>query len=66
MDPQTHKRYLDYRQRHEYFGRQKAILTLAQFEPLDVEVRALEAKGRTRDDEEEARLHELYVILLRD
>jgi len=66
MDQQTHKRYLDYRQRHEYFGRQKAILTLAEFEPLDVEARELEAKGRTRDDEEETRLYDLYVILLRD
>ncbi|WP_394850452.1 hypothetical protein LZC95_23705 [Pendulispora brunnea] len=69
MDPQTHKRYLDYRQRYEYFGRQKAILTAVQFSAFDAELRALQGKGGERDareDEDEARLVELRAILLLD
>ncbi|HWL88831.1 MAG TPA: hypothetical protein VNO21_23670 [Polyangiaceae bacterium] len=66
MDPQTHKRYLDYRGRFEYFGRQKTILSAVEFASFDAEARALEAKEKTRDDEDEARLAELRAILLLD
>jgi hypothetical protein len=67
VDPITHKRYLDYRERHAYFGGKKALLGAAEFAALDDEARALEAKGEGgRDDEEEARLNELLVILVRD
>lgn len=66
MDPQTHKRYLDYRARFEYFGRNVAILTALEYAPLDAELRELQAKGDACDDEEEARLAELLSILLMD
>lgn len=67
MDPATHKRYLDYRDRHGYFGSNRAVLPAAEFAERDAECRALEAKGEGgRDDEEEARLLELRALLLRD
>jgi hypothetical protein len=65
VDPGTHKRYLDYRERHAYFGHQTAILTMSEFSALDREHRELSANPR-RDDEEEARLEELASLLLRD
>jgi len=66
MDPLVHKRYLDYRERHVYFGRAKAMLTMAEFQVADAEARELDAKGKGRDDEEEARFAELLTLLLRD
>jgi hypothetical protein len=66
MDQVTHKRYLDYRDRFAYFGRNRAKLSMAEFEKADAEHRALAAKGDKRDDEEEARFAELTVLLLRD
>jgi hypothetical protein len=70
MDPKTHRRYLDYRERYEYFVRgepKPAMLAQAEFVALEVELRALEAKGEAgRDDEDEARLLEVVAILLRD
>ena len=65
MDPATHKRYLDYRQKHEYFGRQLRMLAMDEFAALDAEHRVLDAK-EARDDEEEARWEELSQLLLRD
>ncbi len=65
MDPATHKRYLDYRQKHEYFGRQLRMLAMDEFAKLDAEHRVLDAK-EPRDDEEEARWEELSQLLLRD
>ncbi len=65
MDPATHKRYLDYRQKHEYFGRQLRMLAMDEFAKLDAEHRILDAK-EPRDDEEEARYEELSTLLLRD
>ncbi len=65
MDPATHKRYLDYRQKHEYFGRQLRMLAMDEFAKLDAEQRLLDAK-EPRDDEEEARYAELSQLLLRD
>lgn len=67
MDPATHKRFLDYRERHKYFGKRLQLLSMAEFEPLDKEHRTLFAKGEeSRDDEEEQRFQELSRLLLRD
>lgn len=66
VDPETHRRFLDYRDRHGYFGATKPILTREQFVAADAEQRALEAKGEARDDEEEARWVELSLLLFRD
>jgi hypothetical protein len=67
MDPATHKRFLDYRERHTYFGKRQKLLSMAEFAPLDEEHRALHAKGEeARDDEEEERFAELSRLLLRD
>ncbi|MCL2777656.1 MAG: hypothetical protein FWD73_06600 [Polyangiaceae bacterium] len=67
MSPTIHKRYLDYRAKHIYFGRDRMALTMDQFESADREQRELEAKGDAgRDDEEETRFAELNRILFRD
>ena len=67
MDPKTHKRFLDYREKFTYFGRGEMVqLNAADFTAADNEYRELEARGATRDDEEEARLEYLIQILLRD
>ena len=66
MEPTAHKRYLDYLERHRYFGEAKAVLTREQFVEADDEQRALDAKGDRRDDEEEARYEELSKLLFRD
>jgi hypothetical protein len=65
LDPATHKRYLDYRERHAYFGRQSKVLGMAEFAAAEAEHRALDAK-EPRDDEEEARWAELSSLLLVD
>jgi hypothetical protein len=65
MDPLQHKRFLDYRERHVYFGAGKRMLAAEEFVALDAEQRALEAKD-PRTDEEEARFVELCVLLFRD
>jgi hypothetical protein len=70
MDPKTHRRYLEYREKYEYFIRGKdkpAMLGQAEFMALEVELRELEAKGEdARDDEEEARFVEVLKLLIRD
>ena len=66
MDPETHKRFLEYRERHAYFGGTTALLTREQFLAADAEQRELEAKGERRDDDEEARWTELSKLLFRD
>ena len=67
MDPVIHKRFLDYRDAYEYFGRDLQKLTPEEFGPLDAEFRALEQKGEeARDDEEQARFDALARLLLRD
>lgn len=66
MDPATHKRYLDYRERHRYFGGAAALLAREQFIAADAEHRALDEKGDRRDDDEEARYEELSKLLFRD
>jgi hypothetical protein len=66
-DPQAHKRYLEYRDRHSYFGRTEKILSLEAFVPLELELAQLDSKGEdARDDEEQARFDELARILFRD
>ena len=67
MDPTVHKRYLEYRERFQYFGRRGTTqLDAASFEAADAEHRALDAKGDARDDEESARFEELAKLLFRD
>ena len=66
-DPVVHARYLDYRERHVYFGKLTKLLTMAEFLPLDAEHNALDAKGEAAlDDEESARFEELGALLFRD
>jgi hypothetical protein len=66
MDPQVHKRYLDYRELFIYFGRKITILSAEEFAPADAEYRALFAMGKKRSEEEDARLRELAHLLFRD
>jgi hypothetical protein len=66
VDPETHRRFLDYLDRHAYFAGAAARLTREQFLAADAEQRTLEAKGEARDDEEEARYNELSKLLFRD
>ncbi|MGH7284934.1 MAG: hypothetical protein ACRELY_25690 [Polyangiaceae bacterium] len=66
MDRDTHQRFLDYRERHEYFGGKSALLGREDFLRADLELNELEAKGEARDDEEEARFVELAKLLFRD
>jgi hypothetical protein len=66
VDRETHQRYLDYRERHGYFGATTPLLTRDKFLEADAEHRALDAKGEARDDEEEQRWAELAKLLFRD
>jgi hypothetical protein len=66
-DPAVHKRYLEYRDKHVYFGKLAKQLTMAEFEALEVEFAGLEAKGEdARDDEEAERWEECAKLLFRD
>jgi hypothetical protein len=66
MDRTLHKRYLDYRERHVYFGRMLPLLGAADFTALEAEAADLAGKGADRDDEEEARYAEVLRVLLKD
>ena len=66
MDRRVHKRYLDYRERHVYFGFRKPLLSREDYIRLDAEALELGAKGEERDDEEEERYAALLFVLLRD
>jgi hypothetical protein len=68
MDARSHQRFLEYRERFGYFGKEASprLLAYEQFATADEEQRALEAKGDGRDDEEEARFAELTKLLFRD
>jgi hypothetical protein len=71
MDQATHKRFLDYRERYEYFEhdcKQAKIpkLDMKAFEAADGEYRKLQAEGDERSDEDDARFEELAKLLLRD
>jgi hypothetical protein len=63
MNPSVHKRYLDYRDRHVYFGRKKPMMSATDFEPLDGEYQTLLQAGEARDDEEDARFAEVCSLL---
>lgn len=65
MTPEAHKRYLDYRERHGYFGRRVPLLPMGVFVAAEQEYAALAAR-MDRDDDEETRLGELTRLLLRD
>jgi len=65
MNRETHARFLEYRDRHTYFGR-GAALDMQAFEKANAELEDLEKKGERRDDEEEARWAELVKLLLLD
>lgn len=66
MDPETHKRFLQYRDRHGYFGGSTALLGREDFLAVDKEFNELDAKGEKRDDDEEVRFLELAKLLFRD
>jgi hypothetical protein len=68
MDPQAHRRFLDYRERLGYFAKENRapVLSYAEFAGAEIELRALDAKAETRDDEEEARFVALTKQLLLD
>jgi hypothetical protein len=67
IDPEVHKRFLDYRERFIYFGAKTATpIGQEEFAVADAEHRALDAKGDARDDEEEQRFAELAKLLFRD
>ena len=66
MDRETHQRYLDYRDRHGYFGANKPLLGVAEFEAADREYAELAAREGHLDDEEEVRFAELSALLHRD
>ena len=67
MDPALHRRFLDYREAFEYFGRAVKRLTPEEFAPLDAEFRVLDRmREGARTREEQARHDELARILLRD
>ena len=66
-DPAAHKRYLEYRDKHVYFGKLTKQLSMAEFEALEAEFAVLEAKGEdARDDEEAERWAEVAKLLFRD
>ena len=67
VDPATHRRYLEYRERHQYFGDNAPALGREEFLAADAEHLPLDQKGEdARDDDEEARWQELSKLLLRD
>jgi hypothetical protein len=66
MDRALHKRYLDYREAFECFGKKKAMLTADEFAQADSELQALVAKGKKRDEGEERRKSELDALLFRN
>jgi hypothetical protein len=66
VDRDTHQRYLDYLDRHAYFGKGRPSLAMTEFLPLDAEHLALAAREESLDDEERARLDELSALLHRD
>lgn len=66
VDHDTHKRYLDYRETHGYFGRSSPVMTAEQFAQAEISWAELAAKGDRRDDDEEARFVALSRALFKD
>jgi hypothetical protein len=66
MDPAQHDRFLEYRERFEYFGRGDAVcLTRDEFVAYDTEYQRLAALERRSPAEDEA-FRALRTELLRD
>lgn len=66
MDHAGHKKYLEYRERHTYFGVQRRALSREEFAGADAEWCTLAVLGSARDDEDEERYAELSYLLHRD
>jgi hypothetical protein len=70
MDRDLHKRYLDYREKHIYFGhpegKQTPVLTPEAFAEADADLRLLKAKGPSRSPAEEKRFLQLETLLFFD
>lgn len=66
-DPKTHHRFLSYRERHVYFGRDslREPLSFSEYAALDVERLAL-LRTPARTAEQEARLREVLRLMLED
>jgi hypothetical protein len=64
IEPAQHKRFIDYRELHQYFGAKSQPMPWDSFHLLDNEFRELE--NRKRDDEEEVRFEELGMLLHRN
>lgn len=70
MNRALHKRYIDYREKHVYFGhpfgKQTPVLGPEDFARADAELGALKAKTTARTARDEERLLELMTLLLLD
>jgi len=70
MNRALHKRYIDYREKHVYFGhpagRQTPVLGPEEFAKADAELAALKAKGKNRTRAEERRFEALETLLFFD
>jgi hypothetical protein len=70
MNRSLHKRYIDYREKHVYFGhpdgRQTPVLSPEAFTEADAEFRALTGKGKDRTAAEEKRFLALETLLFFD
>ncbi len=66
MNTRDHSDYLDYRDRHVYFGQNKPPMTFEAFAPLELEWRELESLGDARSAEQELRYVELSQALHHD
>jgi hypothetical protein len=65
MNPDVHKRYLEYLERRNYFGPQAPRLGAKDFTALDAEWYAL-TRQTDRSDEDEERLAAVGGALFRD
>ena len=65
MNPDVHKRYLEYIERRSYFGPQAPRLGAQDFTALDAEWNSL-TRQTERSDEDEERLLALGGVLFRD
>jgi hypothetical protein len=70
MNRALHKRYIDYREKHVYFGHpeghQTPVLSPEAFAEADAELHALKAKGKDRTSAEEKRFLMLEKLLFFD
>jgi len=70
MNRSLHKRYIDYREKHVYFGhpdgRQTPVLSPEAFTEADAEYGILRTKGKARTPAEEKRFLVLETLLFFD